>query len=129
MAIKPQGAVGGGRSRLDLGAVPFHVHGPWTHLSYEPDLGGVAQRLLGQQVGALAGGKGDGLGGRRRDGWGRGESGEPRQDERHRAWTRREWGETRREEPSREERRPVLPPAPPRTYYHASQRYRSCYDY
>ena len=63
MAIKPQGAVGGGRSRLDLGAVPFHVHGPWTHLSYEPDLGGVARRLLGQQVGALAGGKGDGLGG------------------------------------------------------------------
>ena len=63
MAIKPQGGVGGGRSRLDLGAVPFHVHGPWTHLAYEPDLGGVAQRLLGQQVGALTGDKGGGLDG------------------------------------------------------------------
>jgi AsmA protein len=62
MAIKPQGTVGGGRSRLDLGAVPFHVHGPWTHLSYEPDLSGVAQRLLGQQVSAFAGDKGGGFG-------------------------------------------------------------------
>ncbi len=62
MAIKPQGSVGGGRSRLDLGAVPFHVHGPWSHLAYEPDLSGVAQRLLGQQVSAFAGEKGGGFG-------------------------------------------------------------------
>jgi hypothetical protein len=62
MAIKPQGSVGGGRSRLDLGAVPFHVHGPWSHLAYEPDLSGVAQRLLGQQVSAFAGDKGSGFG-------------------------------------------------------------------
>jgi AsmA protein len=62
MVIKPQGGLGGGRTRVDLGAVPFHVHGPWTHLSYEPDLGGAVQRLLGQQVGAFAGDRTGGIG-------------------------------------------------------------------
>jgi hypothetical protein len=31
------------------------VHGPWSALKYEPDVGGVAQALLSQQAGALIG--------------------------------------------------------------------------
>jgi AsmA protein len=67
MLIKPQGKVGFGGHNINLGAVPFRVHGPWSKLSYEPDLSGAAQALLSREAGQLigSGGKGDasGLGG------------------------------------------------------------------
>ena len=63
MVIKPQGAAKVGGRRLDLGAVPFRVHGPLAKLSYEPDLGGVAETLIGQQVGQIVGKGGGDLSG------------------------------------------------------------------
>jgi AsmA protein len=53
--LKPQGSAGFGGRKINLGAVPFRVHGPWSALKYEPDVGGVAQALLSQQAGALIG--------------------------------------------------------------------------
>ena len=67
MVIKPQGSVRLAGRGLNLGAVPFRVHGPWSRLSYQPDLSGVAQALLSKQAGALIGAGGQdnasGLGG------------------------------------------------------------------
>jgi AsmA protein len=67
MLIKPQGKVGFGGHKINLGAVPFRVHGPWAKLSYEPDLSGAAQSLLARQAESLigTGGQGDasGIGG------------------------------------------------------------------
>jgi AsmA protein len=62
MVIRPQASIGIAGRRFNLGAVPFRVHGPWDRLSYEPDLGGVAQSLLSRQGLAGAGGKGEGQG-------------------------------------------------------------------
>lgn len=55
MVIKPQASIGVAGRKLNLGAVPFRVHGPWTKLKYEPDLGGVAQSLLQRQIQGLTG--------------------------------------------------------------------------
>jgi AsmA protein len=64
MLIKPQGSAGFGGHKINLGAVPFRVHGPWVKLSYEPDLSGAAQALLARQAESLigAGGKSDASG-------------------------------------------------------------------
>ena len=63
MVIKPQGAAKVGGRRLDLGAVPFRVHGPLAKLSYEPDLTGAAEKLIGLQVGQIVGKGGGDLSG------------------------------------------------------------------
>ena len=63
MAIKPAGSMSLAGRGLNLGAVPFRVHGPWTRLSYEPDLKGLAEAQLKGQLTGLTGGDGGALGG------------------------------------------------------------------
>jgi AsmA protein len=62
--LDPEPVAAGNVGGVDLAAigVPFRVHGPWTDLSYTPDLqnvvGGVLQNLLSGEGGLLGGGDG-----------------------------------------------------------------------
>jgi len=55
--LDPEPAPGGTVGGMALGSlgVPFRVHGPWTDLSYTPDMRGVAEGVLGG-LGGLFGG-------------------------------------------------------------------------
>ena len=61
MAIKPQAAGKALGKAYSLGGVPIRIHGPWTKLSYEPDLNGAAAAALLGQIGKSGGS--DGLAG------------------------------------------------------------------
>ena len=63
LAIKPAGSASFAGRGLDLSAVPFRMYGPWSHISYAPDLKGLAEAQLKGQLGGLVGGDGGGLGG------------------------------------------------------------------
>ena len=44
--IEPRASIGGRLNLLDVG-VPFAITGPWSHLSYKPDLAGAVTGLVG----------------------------------------------------------------------------------
>jgi len=53
----------GGQADLGGLSVPFHVSGPWSKLSYTPDLGGLVQSKVGDALGKVLGKGGSGSGG------------------------------------------------------------------
>jgi AsmA protein len=57
--LDPEPAPGGSVGGMALGnlGVPFRVHGPWTDLSYTPDMRGVAEGVLGGLGGLFGGGQ------------------------------------------------------------------------
>jgi AsmA protein len=63
--IEPQPVAIGNVAGVDLGniGVPFRVHGPWTDLSYTPDLANLLPGVIEDVVGGALGGGLGGLGG------------------------------------------------------------------